>query len=195
MDGQDLDLRRKGPANDRRGDGPLRPEWRHPRLRARLDGRPGRIRPEGQPRGRLRHSRLHGRRFGRSLEKLLEIVEDLKARELHFVSLLEDVATSSAVDELVFHVFGAIAHFERRLIAERTRDGLAAARRRGRAPGRPPLPKAKAAALRRLVESGVTATAAARQLSIGQTTACCIMQELREAGDDDDGQVRAADVA
>lgn len=78
-------------------------------------------------------------RLGRSRRELLETVDTLKARGIHLVSLEERLDTSSAAGELVFHVFGAIAHFARRLISERTRDGIAAARKRGRAPGRPPL--------------------------------------------------------
>ena len=78
-------------------------------------------------------------RLGRSLKELLETVENLKAHDIHLVSLEERIDTTSAAGELVFHVFGAIAHFERRLISERTRDGIAAARKRGRRPGRPPL--------------------------------------------------------
>lgn len=53
-----------------------------------------------------------------------------KSRGLAFRSLEERLDTSSAASELVFHVFGAIAHFERRLIIERTRDGIAVARAR-----------------------------------------------------------------
>lgn len=63
-------------------------------------------------------------RLGRSLKELLETVENLKAHGIHLVSLEERIDTTSAAGELVFHVFGAIAHFERRLISERTRDGI-----------------------------------------------------------------------
>ena len=63
---------------------------------------------------------ISGKRFDRP---------GLKARGIHLVSLEERPDTSSAAGELVFHVFGAIAHFERRLISERTRDGIAAARK------------------------------------------------------------------
>ena len=70
-------------------------------------------------------------RLGRSLKELLETVENLKAHDIHLVSLEESIDTTSAAGELVFHVFGAIAHFERRLISERTRDGIAAATRPG----------------------------------------------------------------
>ena len=57
------------------------------------------------------------------------------------ISLDERVDTTSATGELVFHVFGAIAQFEHRLISERTKDWLATARKHGRNPGRPPLPQ------------------------------------------------------
>src|SRR5215218_11377271 len=67
-------------------------------------------------------------RLGRSLTELLATVAMLKERGIALLSLEERIDTTSAAGELVFHVFGAIAHFERRLIAERTRDGIAAAR-------------------------------------------------------------------
>ena len=70
-------------------------------------------------------------RLGRSLRELLETVEDLKGREINLISLEERIDTTSAAGELVFHVFGAIAHLERRLILERTKDGLATARKHG----------------------------------------------------------------
>ena len=63
--------------------------------------------------------------------------------------------TASAAGELVFHVFGAIAHFERRLIVERTRDGLSAARARGKVFGRPPLDQDTLASALKLIEAGV----------------------------------------
>ena len=67
--------------------------------------------------------------------ELLATVAMLKERGIALVSLEERIDTGSAAGELVFHVFGAIAHFERRLIAERTKDGIAAARARGKRPG------------------------------------------------------------
>jgi DNA invertase Pin-like site-specific DNA recombinase len=78
-------------------------------------------------------------RLGRSLRDLLDVVETLKKRGGALLSLEEKIDTSSAAGELVFHVFGAIAQFERRLIAERTRDGMNAARAKGKKPGRPAL--------------------------------------------------------
>jgi DNA invertase Pin-like site-specific DNA recombinase len=67
-------------------------------------------------------------RLGRSLGELLVPVEKLRSRRVALPSLEEKIDTNSAAGELVFHVFGAIAHFERRLIAERANDGIAAAR-------------------------------------------------------------------
>ena len=66
--------------------------------------------------------------LGRSLAELLATVNMLRERQIALLSLEEKIDTSSAAGELVFHVFGAIAHFERRLISERTKDGVAAAR-------------------------------------------------------------------
>ena len=62
-------------------------------------------------------------RLGGSLKELLKTVEDLKQRGIHLVSQEEKNDTASAASELVFHVFGAIAHFERRLVAQRTGTG------------------------------------------------------------------------
>jgi DNA invertase Pin-like site-specific DNA recombinase len=109
-------------------------------------------------------------RLGRSLRELLEAVAALKRRRLDLLSLEERLDTASAAGELVFHVFGAIAQFERRLIAERTRDGVAAARARGRRPGRPPLAPDKLDAALTLVAAGMPPTRAARQLGIGRST-------------------------
>lgn len=109
-------------------------------------------------------------RLGRSLKELLATVEGFKARGLGFCSLEQRLDTSSAAGELVFHVFGAIAHFERRLIVERTRDGIAAARARGKRPGRPPLAEAKLQAALTLVQSGLSPSLAANQLGLGRST-------------------------
>ena len=101
-------------------------------------------------------------RLGRSLRELLETVDGLKARGIHPISLEERLDTSSAAGELVFHVFGSIAHFERRLISERTRDGIAAARKRGRTPGRPPLDPETVSAAQKLIAAGLSPARAAK---------------------------------
>lgn len=77
-------------------------------------------------------------RLGRSLPDLVQIVADLEHRRVHFESLTEKIETRSAAGKLQFHVFAALAEFERGLIRERARAGLAAARARGRAGGRKP---------------------------------------------------------
>ncbi|EHO0042729.1 TPA: recombinase family protein [Escherichia coli] len=79
-------------------------------------------------------------RLGRSLHDLVQIVAELEQRGVHFESLTEKIETGSASGKLQFHVFAALAEFERGLIRERTQPGLAAARARarGRAGGRKP---------------------------------------------------------
>lgn len=75
-------------------------------------------------------------RLGRSLRDLIELLDGLKKRGVQFISLNENIDTTTAVGELAFHMIAAIAQFERRLISERTKVGLAAARARGRKGGR-----------------------------------------------------------
>lgn len=77
-------------------------------------------------------------RLARSLKDLLEIVETIRERGAGFRSLAEDIDTTTPAGRLVFHVFASIAQFERERISERTREGLASARKRGRIGGRPP---------------------------------------------------------
>jgi len=77
-------------------------------------------------------------RLGRSMRHLITLVEDLRSRGVGFRSLNEGaIDTTCASGELIFNIFSALAQFERRLIQERTKAGLAAARARGRNGGRP----------------------------------------------------------
>jgi DNA invertase Pin-like site-specific DNA recombinase len=76
-------------------------------------------------------------RLGRSLAHLIETIREFEERGVHFRSLQEQLDTGTSGGKLVFHVFGALAEFERDLIRERTHAGLAAARARGRLFGRP----------------------------------------------------------
>ena len=116
-------------------------------------------------------------RLGQSLKELLETVDDLKAREINLISLEERIDTTSAAGKLVFHVFGAIAHFEHRLISERTKDGLINARKHGRTPGRPPLQPETISALQDLVEAGKSVSQAAKYLGTGRSTAYKIINK------------------
>lgn len=77
-------------------------------------------------------------RLARSLRDLLDLVEAIKDRGAGFRSLAEDIDTTTPAGRLVFHVFASIAQFERERIAERTKEGLMAAKARGRVGGRPP---------------------------------------------------------
>ena len=76
-------------------------------------------------------------RLARSMKQLIETVEKLRLRSIGFRSLTEAIDTTTAQGVLVFHMFSALAEFERQLIRERTRAGLAAAKRAGRTGGRP----------------------------------------------------------
>lgn len=88
-------------------------------------------------------------RLGRSLPDLVRIIGDLEHEGVAFESLTERIETRSASGKLVFHVFAALAEFERNLIRERTKAGLAAARARGRTGGR--RPKLTAAQIKEVV--------------------------------------------
>jgi DNA invertase Pin-like site-specific DNA recombinase len=76
-------------------------------------------------------------RLARSMKQLIETIESLRLRGIGFRSLTEAIDTTTAQGVLVFHMFSALAEFERALIRERTRAGLAAAKRAGRVGGRP----------------------------------------------------------
>src|SRR5688572_29979249 len=93
-------------------------------------------------------------RLGRSLRHLIDTVAALSARGVGFRSLQEQIDTTTSGGKLVFHVFGALAEFERDLIRERTEAGLTAARARGRHGGRPGLTPQRVQQLRTLAADG-----------------------------------------
>lgn len=111
-------------------------------------------------------------RLARSLRDLIEIVEAIRERGAGFQSLGEDIDTTTSAGRLVFHVFGSIAEFERERIVERTKEGLAAARRRGRSGGRPPAlnPDQKAAAKRMRDEEERSTSEIARVFGVSRQT-------------------------
>ncbi len=93
-------------------------------------------------------------RLGRNLKHLLEVVEGLEKNGIGFVSLQDGFDTTTNGGKLFFHIFGALAEFERSLIQERTKAGLEAARARGRIGGRKEkLNSAQVATLRAMYES------------------------------------------
>ena len=76
-------------------------------------------------------------RLGRSLKDLIATVNEIHNRKMSFLSLQESLNTGTSAGKLIFHVFGALAEFERDVIRDRTKAGLTAARARGRLGGRP----------------------------------------------------------
>ena len=76
-------------------------------------------------------------RLGRSLKELIELITELSKRQVHFKSLTENIDTSTPTGQLVFHIFCALAEFERAVIRQRTLAGLASARARQQVLGRP----------------------------------------------------------
>jgi DNA invertase Pin-like site-specific DNA recombinase len=76
-------------------------------------------------------------RLGRSLRDLIDLISKMKDLEVTFVSIQDSIDTSTATGRFTFNIFASLAEFEREIISERTRAGLAAARARGRKGGRP----------------------------------------------------------
>jgi DNA invertase Pin-like site-specific DNA recombinase len=112
-------------------------------------------------------------RLGRSLQHLIATVTDLKERGIGFRSLTEQIDTTTSGGKLIFHVFGALAEFERDLITERTHAGLAAARARGRTGGRPKKlsdPKQLALAQRLYADGQTDVATICRTLGISRAT-------------------------
>jgi DNA invertase Pin-like site-specific DNA recombinase len=111
-------------------------------------------------------------RLGRSLPHLIQTVASIEAQGASFESITEKIDTHSATGRLVFHVFSALAEFERNLISERTREGLQAARRRGTKGGRRPVLDATAVAqVRSLMADRTTSPAAiAQRFKISKST-------------------------
>jgi DNA invertase Pin-like site-specific DNA recombinase len=112
-------------------------------------------------------------RLGRSLKHLIEAVTELQGRGVGFRSLTERIDTTTSGGKLVFHVFGALAEFERDLVRERTHAGLAAARARGRTGGRPKKladPKTLALAQRLYDEGGTDVATICRTLGVSRAT-------------------------
>jgi DNA invertase Pin-like site-specific DNA recombinase len=110
-------------------------------------------------------------RLGRSLPHLLATVIALRERGVAFRSLTEQIDTATPQGELLFHIFGALAQFERALIQERVQAGLAAARRRGRRGGRPvAIDPEKLGAVIIALEGGATKSAVCRTFGIRRST-------------------------
>jgi DNA invertase Pin-like site-specific DNA recombinase len=111
-------------------------------------------------------------RLARSIRQLIETVEDLEQRKIGLRSLTEAIDTTTPGGRLVFHVFAALAEFERSVIRERTTAGLEAARARGRRGGRPrSLNEGDLAAAKAMLrDPSITVEEVARRLGVGAAT-------------------------
>ena len=111
-------------------------------------------------------------RLARSMRQLIETVEDLQARGIELRSLTESIDTATPGGRLVFHIFGALAEFERAVIRERTSAGLQAARERGKKGGRPRTlgPKDLAAAKALLADPAIRVEDVAARLKVSPAT-------------------------
>lgn len=111
-------------------------------------------------------------RLARSVKQLIETVEGMEAKGIGFRSLTEAIDTTTAGGKLVFHIFGALAEFERTIIRERTRAGLDAAKARGRIGGRPSKLTAQdlIAAKAMLADQSFTVEDVAKRLGVSSAT-------------------------
>lgn len=111
-------------------------------------------------------------RLARSMRQLIETVEELDRRGIHLRSLTESIDTTTPGGRLIFHIFGALAEFERAVIRERTSAGLAAAKARGKKGGRPPGLNARdiAAAKAMLADEAISVEEVAQRLHVSPAT-------------------------
>ncbi len=110
-------------------------------------------------------------RMGRSMSHLIEVIRTLETQQVGFRSLTEQIDTTTPGGRLIFHVFGALAEFERDLIRERVNAGLRSARARGRTGGRPPIPEeTKTMARALLADKTLSIKQICAQLGIAKST-------------------------
>lgn len=110
-------------------------------------------------------------RVARSVRHLTEVAAELEARHVELVVLAQGLDTSTPAGRLLFHMLGAIDEFTADLISEGTREGLAAARARGRTGGRPSvMTPTMLTVARRMLDEGHTPAQVARELRVGRTT-------------------------
>lgn len=127
-------------------------------------------------------------RLARSMKQLIETIEAFQERGIGLKSLQDPIDTSSPSGKLVFHIFAALAEFERGVIRERTTAGLRAARERGRVGGRPPSLSAKdlQVAKAMLKDSDITVTAVAQRLNVATSTLYRHIPHARSASLEED---------
>ena len=110
-------------------------------------------------------------RLGRSLQHLIEIISDLESRKVGFKSVTENIDTTNANGALIFHLFGSLAEFERGLLRDRVKAGLAAAKNKGVKFGRPNALSEKDKEIAfAMFNSGETKIAIARHFNVTRQT-------------------------
>jgi DNA invertase Pin-like site-specific DNA recombinase len=110
-------------------------------------------------------------RLGRGVKGLVDLVADLEKREIHFQSITDQINTSTPAGRFFFHVMASLAQMERELIVERTRAGLAAARRQGRVGGRKrEMTESKVESARQLLLAGTSPKDVAKNLGVSVPT-------------------------
>lgn len=123
-------------------------------------------------------------RLGRSVVDLTMIINTLKDKGVVFVSLQNNVDTSTPMGLVQYNIFAALAEYERQMIRDRTMAGLASAREKGRVGGRPiglsPGSQKKATSLKALIKSGLSVSEAAKQLGLGRATAYRYVRDMKD---------------
>lgn len=122
-------------------------------------------------------------RMGRSLIDLLDIVNQLEAKDVHLKALDQNFDTGSAQGRLMFSMLGAFAEFELELRKERQMDGIARAKEQGKHLGRPKTLDEEAVRQALLAGDGKSATVIAKELDVGRSTVYKIAKQMREAGE------------
>lgn len=120
-------------------------------------------------------------RLARSTRHLGEIVDTLREKRAHLKVLNLGIDTGTATGELILNVIGSVAQFERQMMLERQREGIAKAKADGKYKGRQPTARAKAADVIRLVGEGVKPTEIAKRLNIGRASVYRIINQERAA--------------
>ncbi|MFS0647046.1 recombinase family protein [Siminovitchia sp. 179-K 8D1 HS] len=121
-------------------------------------------------------------RLARSTKELYSLTEEMKEKEVEFVSISDSFDTTTSTGKAMFGMLAVFAEFERDIISERTRAGLEAAKRRGRTGGRPAIDEKTKRQIRKLFEAGESATDIAKEYGIGRSTIYKILNEEKTAG-------------
>lgn len=116
-------------------------------------------------------------RLARSTKQLYEVAEELENKNVEFVSITDNIDTTTSMGKAMFGMLAVFAQFERDIIQERTRAGLEAARKRGRTGGRPALDDKTKRQVRLLFKAGESATDISKEYGIGRSTVYKILNE------------------